>query len=514
MTPLSTLVRRRETNPRLYESAAMFLALVIAVGAAITTVISPLLVILAAAAGVFAALVLKRPDSATLVVLLLLYSNAPTVAMRHHGLPFAVGMAFPILLLAPLAYHALVRRKPLRLGIAGPLLIVLALAHLISAVTSADWSTTVATTGLYLTNGVALYLLLVNVLRSEETIRRAVLIIVGVAAALGAVAYLHTLISEWPGVRAFGFSELRRGDLLEPVDWGEYFSTAYPASELRAAGPIGESNFFAFTMVLALPYALAFVVAPRYRLERAVALLAVPWLLVGVLLTYSRGAGVTIAVVTAVLAFAGLIPRSTLLALAGGAVLVLAAVPDYAQRLLRLTTAPLLWLGGPSEAVSDAALTGRYSEMVSAAYAWADRPILGLGPGAFPDNYQRYARDLGFTVHEGPREAHNLYLHYAAELGTIGLALIIGILFVLLRHLMAVRRLSWDGPSKAFTVAGMAVVGVIAVNAMFLHLAFERYLWLHVAIIAAWCAEGRRHVAGRVTDGTSPPLSTADQTVR
>lgn len=514
MTTADAPASRRRADRRLYDFALMAAAVVAAGGAAVASVAWPLVVVLIAAVGIFSAVVLRRPDSATLIVLILLYSNAPVVAMRHHGLPSAVALAFPLLLLAPLAYHTLVRHQPLRLGIAGPILIALAVAHLASATMAGDWSTTMATTASFLTNGVALYLLTVNVLRSEVQIRRAALVLVGIAASLGAAAFLHTLLSDWPGVRVLGFSELRRGDLLVQVDWEQYFSTAYPDAELRAAGPIGEANFFAFILLMTVPYALALLFAPHDRLERIVALLALPWLAVGILITYSRGAGIAVALVTVLLAVRGLIPRRTLLALAGAATVALVAAPDYAQRLVRLTAAPRLFFGGSRAAVGDEALSGRYSEMVSAAHAWADHPILGLGPGLFPDNYQRYARELGFTVHEGPREAHNLYLHFAAELGTVGLTLVVGLLFLTLRHLLAAHRSAWDAPSRAFTVAGISVIGIIAVNAMFLHLAFERYLWLHVAIIAAWCAETRRRSARHPLDVASLEPSSAAEAAR
>jgi putative inorganic carbon (hco3(-)) transporter len=461
--------------------------LVVAVGAAMATVVAPLAVVAVAAGVVFLALVARRPDLATLAVLVLLYSNAAVVGVRHHGLPFAVTSALPVLLLAPLAHHWLVRREPVRFGIAGPLLVAFGVLHVVSAVASTDISTSVAATLTYLTNGLALYLLIVNVLRTEHLVRRATLAVVGVGSFLGLVSWVHGLISSWPETRLFGFSEIVRGDLVASVDWESYFSVQYPASELRAAGPIGESNFYAFVLVLLLPYALAFAVAPRDRLERLVGVLALPCLLAGVVVTYSRGAAIVIGVVATVLAVVGLVPRRSLVGVAFGGVALFALVPELARRMMRLATAPQLLLGGSPDG-GDAAVTGRYSEMVSAAHAWADNPLLGLGPGTFPDNYQRYAQELGFFVHEGPREAHNLYLQFAAELGTPGLLLLLALLFVLLRHLLARRRLTTSRPDRAFTVAGIAVVGVVAVNGVFLHLAFARYLWLHVALIAAWCA--------------------------
>lgn len=487
MSNATTTPRRHHRDPRWWDAAVVAVLLVVAVGAAAATVVAPLAVVAAAAGVVFLTLVARRPDLATLAVLILLYSNAAVVGVRHHGLPFAVTSALPVLLLAPLAHHWLVRREPVRFGVAGPLLVAFGVLHVISTIASTDVSTSAAATLTYLTNGLALYLLIINVLRTEHLVRRATLAVVGAGSFLGLVSWTHSLISSWPETRLFGFSEIVRGDLVGSVDWENYFSVEYPASELRAAGPIGEANFYAFVLVLLLPYALAFAVAPRDRLERLVGVLALPCLLAGVVVTYSRGAAIVIGVVATVLAIVGLVPRRSLVGVALGGVALMAVVPELARRMLRLAAAPQLWLGG-SQDVGDAAVTGRYSEMVSAAHAWADNPLIGLGPGTFPDNYQRYAQELGFFVHEGPREAHNLYLQFAAELGTLGLLLLLALLFVLLRQLLARRRLATHRPDRAFTVAGIGVVGVVAVNGIFLHLAFARYLWLHVALIAAWCA--------------------------
>jgi putative inorganic carbon (hco3(-)) transporter len=495
--------RTRHRDPRWWDAVVVGLLLVVTIGAAGAAVVAPLAVVVVAVVAIFAGLVARRPDLATLAVLVLLYSNAAVVGVRHHGLPFALTVALPVLLLAPLAHHWLVRRAPVRLGIAGPLLVGFGVVHVVSTLTSTDVATSAEATLTYLTNGLALYLLIVNVLRTEHLVRRAALTMVGAGSFLGLVSFVHTRISAWPETRLFGFSEIVRGDLIGDVDWESYFSVEYPASELRAAGPIGEANFYAFVLVLLLPYALAFAIAPRDRLERLVGVLALPCLAAGVVVTYSRGAAIVVGVVAVALAICGLIPRRSLLGIGVGGVALLAVVPELARRLLRLATAPQLWLGG-SEDVGDAAVTGRYSEMVSAAHAWADNPVLGLGPGTFPDNYQAYAQELGFFVHEGPREAHNLYLQFAAELGTPGLLLLLALLFVLLRHLLARRRLTVSPPDRAFTVAAIAVVGVVAVNGVFLHLAFARYLWLHVAVIAAWCAV-RPAPAGPAAEGHPVP---------
>jgi putative inorganic carbon (HCO3(-)) transporter len=484
----------RAPSSRTLEVAATVLAVVAAAALAVGVVHAPFVTLLVGTAVLVGVGATSRPDLATLVTLAILYANVPVVAANHHGVPGAVGMALPLLLVAPLLHHVLVGRRPLTLGLVGPLLVLYGLVHLAATLAGGATDIAVAATLAFVTNGLALALLLVNVLRTDRILRNALLTIVVTAGALGAAALLHSMIDVWPGVRLFGFSELVRGDLLGEVDWDTHFSAAPPDAELRAAGPIGEANFFGMILSLALPYGVAFIVRPARRIERFLSFLATPCIAAGIVLTYSRGAILVLGTVAALLAVVGLVPRRTLLALAAGGVAVLTVAPDLAFRMVRLLGASALLRGAPAD-VGDAAIAGRYSEMVSAAHAWMDHPFLGLGPGMFAPNYQRYSRELGFDVHEGPREAHNLYLEVAAELGTIGLLVLLVLFAVLLRHLLATRRLAVDTPTRAVTVAGIATLAVIALNGMVLHLAFERYLWLHVAVLGAWCAVQRERAS-------------------
>jgi len=145
--------------------------------------------------------------------------------------------------------------------------------------------------------------------------------------------------------------------------------------------------------------------------------------------------------------------------------------------------------------------------MFAALLAYTDHPVLGVGPGAFPKNYQRYANLVGGEVHDtikfGPlkgtspeRQAHNMFLSIAAELGTLGLATLLWLLFVTARSLLRVRRqLLHSDPSIAAIATGyfLAITVFLAAGA-FLTLAFERYFWMLLALAA---------VAARV--GQPPP---------
>ena len=114
---------------------------------------------------------------------------------------------------------------------------------------------------------------------------------------------------------------------------------------------------------------------------------------------------------------------------------------------------------------------------------------MGVGPGLFPSYYQQYAREVSAAqidtrVDLSEREAHNLYTGIAAEYGGLGLACFLGILFVTIRDLLRARR-RWlaERPEIAHLAAGLvlAIIGYM-VSGLFLHLKYERYFWLLLAL--------------------------------
>ena len=67
----------------------------------------------------------------------------------------------------------------------------------------------------------------------------------------------------------------------------------------------------------------------------------------------------------------------------------------------------------------------------------AKHPITGIGLGRFRHEYQLHA-PAGF--HHKPYHAHNIYLHIAVEQGIPSLILFLGILFLIFRQLLALRK--------------------------------------------------------------------------
>jgi O-antigen ligase len=182
----------------------------------------------------------------------------------------------------------------------------------------------------------------------------------------------------------------------------------------------------------------------------------------------------------------------------------LALNPSYVQRLTGTSLSGIAAPAG-STVAADTAARGRLTENLAAWQVFADHPLFGVGPRGFPLYYQEYAGRIGIEVHQrersGPdagrapqREAHNIALGTAADLGVVGLALFVVVIGLAFRGLLRARRhwLSQQRPELA-DVAGALVVALTGylVAGVFLSLAFERYLWLLLAMAGAAFALSR-----------------------
>ena len=133
------------------------------------------------------------------------------------------------------------------------------------------------------------------------------------------------------------------------------------------------------------------------------------------------------------------------LAVAAGLVIVVLLVPTYANRVGSLSQVQGATAEAGTDPDADQSAQGRTTEMLAAALAFSDRPLLGVGPGGFPVVYQTYAQRIGTGVHEttesgsrrgeeAQREAHDIFLSVAAELGLLGLIAFCGALWTTLRR--------------------------------------------------------------------------------
>lgn len=422
-----------------------------------------------AAAVLVALAALVRPDSATIVGLVALFSNAAVVAVRLHGFPSVAQALVPLLLAVPFFYYVVVLRRPVLVTPVLMLLVVFLAVQVVSTIFSRDPETAVGAVARFVAEGLLLFFLVTNVVRTRAMLRRVVWALVLTGAALGALtAYQQYLGSKDDNY--LGFAQ-RIGIV-----------TLGRADELRPSGPIfGDPNSYAEFMLMLVPLGFALVMLSRRRLVRVLAAVASAFVLLSVLLTYSRGAALAFGVVFCLAVLLRYLPLRWALAVGAVAAVVVASVPAYQERLTSLgavahVTAP--------NSETDTSITSRATEMLAAALIFADHPVVGVGPGLYPSYYSEYAKRVPYYIETQPRKPHDRYLGIAAETGIFGLAAFLGILGLTLRGLVIARRAALGRhPDLAWLAAGLvlAVAGNI-VTGIFLHLAYQRYFWLLLAL--------------------------------
>jgi O-antigen ligase len=447
---------------------------------------SPTLLLLCAVIAGAAALAVVRPEALAPVACFLLVLNAPSVAVDSQGLPGVVLLAPLALLLVPVAYHAYRGAPSVRSPVLLPL-VLLILAMALSAAVSPAGATAWAAVLKTIVESIAIVVLLLHAVRSTAALRACIWAAVAAAGALGALSVVQWSTGDFD--RAFG------GFAQVPLTYLAGFD-----EEVRASGPVGDPNYYAQFMLAVLCVAAVALLLGRRNLVPTVAAVVLCGLtLAGVVLTLSRGAALGALVGVLAATALGLLRLRYMLVLAAAVAVALALVPSYGARLASLDDL------ASTASSEDQSVRSRATEMQAAWLAFQDNPVLGIGPAAFPSEYQRYAIRIGGDIHgrqrfgsdrgEAPeREAHNLVLGLAADVGLIGLGLFAAVIGAAIAGLLGVRRRVRHVDPELWRIASGLLVALVAYLAagLFLSLAFERYLWLLVGLAAVTAALARR----------------------
>lgn len=452
------------------------LAILGAIVAGIAAADTLVLAVAGAAALLLGTAIVLRPDVATLTTVAILYSNAAVVAVRFHGVPLFVAALVPMLLVVPLARDLIVRRQPVVAPPMLPWMVVLLFIHLISALFSIDTGRSWDEVVVFVVEGFGLYFLLINVIRTPEMLRQVTWVLIGVGALVSALS-VHQAVTSNYSSDYFGFAQASTaafrtgestltGDVLQP----------------RLAGSIGETNRFAQVMLMLVPLGVFRFIAEPNRAVRFVAAGATGFITLGVVLTFSRGAAVGLGVLMVALVVLRLIQARHAITVTVLLTFVIAIFPQYLTRVASLGS-----VAGSSSQV-DTSLLSRVTETLAAALVIVDHPILGVGPGMFPNYYEHYAEVVGILVkNDVEREAHNLYLGVGAELGVVGLAAFIWIALLTARMILIARRRSLvrRPDLERLTTPFLLALMSYHVTGLFLHLSFARFYWIILGVAGA-----------------------------
>ena len=424
---------------------------------------------------------LRWPNLGTLFVVFLLYTNAPAVAVKFHGVPFAAAAVFPLLLLIPFAHYAVQRREGLVLPAATPFVIGFFVIQGIGVIFSEYPTEALEAWKETLLEGLLIYFLIANVVRTKRTLRNIVWTLLLAGIVIGGIPLLQQLT----GAHGFDFGGF--GQLSDTAFRTGIRTDRGELTQFRLTGPIGEQNRYAQIMLMLVPLTFYGAWSARSGGRRLLGLAALVAVAAGFALAFSRGAAVAAVLLVALALLMGLIPRKHVL-LAGvlGLGLVL-AFPQYRARLVSITNVTKLVSGNDTGAQPDGAMKGRATAMLAAVHVTADHPLIGVGPGVFRNYSQSYGNQLNLRRLKEGRQAHCLYLDIAAENGLLGLGALLGIFAATILSLQRARRAWMEVDPDMSYLMGALLLCVVAYmsSGLFLHLSYVRYFWFVMGLAGA-----------------------------
>ncbi len=428
----------------------------------------------------------RAAEVSVVVFFLVFYTNLAVVLTRVHGVPEIVASAFAVLLLVPIAQHLVIERRPLVVTPTLPLVFAFLAALFLSAALTSEPDAARQAVGLYITEGLVLYLLVSNAVRTTRMLTLVAWTLIAAGSLMGGLSLYQELTNSYANDYA-GFAQI---DRLEEGGGINVASESADEKELRPrlGGPLGSENRYAQILAVLLPLALIRFFRDPSRRLRLLAGAGALLILGGIMLTFSRGAAVAVAATLLLMILLREIRLRHLVAsVAVLTAVVFFVVPDYVSRLSSLEGVTAL-SSETTEDAPDSALVGRQTENLAAWNTFLDHPVVGVGPGAYFREYSRdYANRLGLRYLRSERRGHSLYLEMAADLGIVGLGVflaMVGTTMVLVYR--GARYWRRRDPERAMLASSFffALFAYLA-SAAFLHLSYQRFFWALLALASS-----------------------------
>jgi putative inorganic carbon (HCO3(-)) transporter len=327
---------------------------------------------------------------------------------------------------------------------------------------------------------------------SWRALQRAFIALIASAAFLSSLSVLQIATGRFANA-FFGLVELKSGTI--------YGDVAMP----RAAGPpVSDPNFYARILLMTIPLSvsMAFIEKrPRWRFAYAAAAAITT---AATLVTYSRGAMLTLAVMAALLALA-LRVKLRHIALAGVAgIIVLLMLPASITK--RLGTIEALLPEHNTGAAYDSSLAQRELLTMSGVAMFEEHPWLGVGAGHYAWYFPQFSEQVGSSwidyVETGvDRYPHSFYVEVACETGLLGLSMIFSaVLAAFFTLYMTHAQLRHDGDREHAMLAAALAVAIAGylIASVFLHETHLRYIALYFGFVIAMARLARKQVEGTV----------------
>lgn len=424
-------------------------------------------------AGVLGVVSLLRPEVGLFFFTLMLFTRASENFTMSLGVPSIAPMFAAAMLSALVAREGLGTLFRTRRVYWIPIA-VYGLVLLASVFVAVNQAIVLTTVNIYIKEAVflAVIVLYARTIRDTRTFVWALLIAGLIPSALSIYQSLSGSTSTFLGFAQYSAQIVVPGEIVEVP---------------RPSGQVGDPNFFALSLLLLIPLGLHRFRYERSALLRRLAMLTTLTMALAVILTYSRGAYIAMALMLVAAVFAGYIRLKTLVIALVVVALILPILPEsYTGRLTSLfdiATQSVQSDSGEAQQTADSSYTGRMVQIQAGVNMFLDFPVLGVGTHNYPEYYQEYARPLG-TTRRMNRTPHSLYVEIASETGLIGLtsfALLLGALSLWLRGV-------WNSVTQPRELRDLARAVAVSmtgylVGSIFLHSAYPRYWWMLVAMI-------------------------------
>lgn len=433
------------------------------------------------------ALALWKPDLTTLAVVFAIWANAAATLAHSYHLPSAAAAMSFMLLGLPLFYYLVVRREDVRINSVLALMLVYLVVQIASAEFSRDVEGSFNSLAVFSLQGIVLYFMVLNVVRTPAMLRRCLWAMILAGVLLGALSFVQkitrTYAKDYAGfavTRGFDEDDISDADAVQQQAEDQNYAALYPT--WRAMGSLGDANYYGQIMLVLVPVALLRLWATRGWGGRTAALLALSAVLSGIVLSYSRGASIGLAmIILGLLCLKYLRLRHVLPVVLAGIITLAATDPMFIRRVETLGGQ------GSNPLAIDRSILLRKTAIVGAWHVFLDHPLLGVGIGQSTKYIPWYGRMYGYTQPLRDQASHNMYLQMLSETGLLGVAAFALVMWAALKPMITLRRY-WarSHPEYAHTLSSL-MLGVMGflVTSTFLHLSLTRYLYLLLGLCGA-----------------------------
>ncbi len=452
-------------------ASTLFIAILAggAIGIAVANV-NPILIFAGIIALLVSGVILFNIEIGLLVMLALTYSRTSDVLVHYYNAP-SIAKPNIALLLGAVIFQWIFFMPPPRTWVKAAFLITAyGVVIFTSLFYAANFERASSAIGDYWKDGIIAVLIVMS-MRSGKTLQRAVWTLIGLGVVLGTISVFQYLTGSFTNdFWGFGQASIK--------------NIAGETEGYRISGPIGDPNFFAQIMLVLFPISLVRFLDEKRLILRAIALWGTTVTLLTVIFTFSRGGFVSLIMIGVAL-FIFIRPRVTQMGLITLFLVLIAGIipATYTDRLLTIN---LLFTSDQQQSVrQDVSFRGRASEMAAAWMMFSDHPLVGVGAQNYPIYYQNYSRRIGLDPRTEERQAHNLFIEIASEMGLFGIFVFGTILVHVFQSLFQSWKRLRDAGEYVYSRIVMSIAtGVIGYfsASMFIHAAFPRYMWLLIGI--------------------------------